>query len=211
MIEKSLELVEGIHEFDVDCFGSTQSLLDAMSGSFDYVAGIITCSELQTEHSMPPVMRGQFLPIENLGGTIAATGNGAAQVDSGMLSTIAYSIDHYSLKHLVVCSHVCCQIVRFVVNKHRADDPEAASSYYALGDSVRGIIDQFYGDLTPERIRPTIMQEHVLLQIETLLSNPTLSQLIADNNVKLHGWVVDDDTSRVFAYDASDRSFSAIE
>jgi hypothetical protein len=101
--------------------------------------------------------------------------------------------------------------VRFVVNKHRADDPETSSSYFALGESARGIIDQFYGDLTPERIRPTIMQEHVLLQIETLLSNPTLNALVADNDVKLHAWVVDDDTSRVFAYDASEHSFSAIE
>ncbi len=73
-----------------------------------------------------------------------------------------------------------------------------------------GIIDQFYGDLRKEQIRPIIMQEHVLLQIESLLSNPSFKTVIAANELKLHGWVIDDATNTVYAYDVTDHSFAAI-
>ena len=110
-----------------------------------------------------------------------------SQQDSAILGTIAYSVDRYDLNHLVVCGHLGCQIVRFVLNKHRADDPETSTLYFQLGEPACGIIGQFYGDLTKERIRPIIMQEHVLLQIERLLTDPSLRTLFAEKELKRHG------------------------
>ena len=210
MIENTIQLVEGIHEFDADDFGTTQSLVELLNQRADFVAALVTCSELQVHHTMPKVVSGQFLPVDNLGGTVMSYGKNNPQLNTSVLGTIAYYVERYNLRHLVVCGHLDCQIVRFVLNKHRADDPETSTLYFQLGEPARGIIDQFYGVLSKERLRPIIMQEHVLLQIESLLSNPSLKTLFADKELKFHGWVVDDETNTVYAYDAAEHSFAAI-
>ena len=123
MIESKNLLVEGIHDFSAENFEDTQSLLELLNQRIDVVAALITCSELQVHHTMSNVMSGQLLPVENLGGTVMPQGEDNSQLNSSSLSTIAYSVEHYNLRHLVVCGHLDCQIVRFVLNMHRADDP----------------------------------------------------------------------------------------
>jgi len=46
MLENTIQLVEGIHQFDADDFGTTQSLVELLNQRSDFVAALVTCSEL---------------------------------------------------------------------------------------------------------------------------------------------------------------------
>ena len=72
-------------------------------------------------------------------------------------------------------------------------------------------VNERYPKVTGEDRVELLIREHVLFQIENLLSDHFVQERIKSGQVKLHGWVVNDSTARIHSYAPKLHDFIPIE
>ena len=65
-----------------------------------------------------------------------------------------------------------------------------------------------YADRTGSEQLNVAIQENVLAQLENLRTHPVVASALAQDKLRLHGWVYKIETGEVFVYDPATRQFA---
>jgi carbonic anhydrase len=71
-------------------------------------------------------------------------------------------------------------------------------------------VDSNYAPETATERVTVMICEHVLCQIENVLTHPFAMKRVLARNTSIHGWVIDDESARVFGYDPEEFAFMPI-
>jgi carbonic anhydrase len=109
--------------------------------------------------------------------------------------------------HLIVCGHLECRLVKAVLAppENRPLSQLEVRLAAELGPVVRR-----YADLPAEALLAVLAQEQVLLQLQALTDSQLVSDRLADRRLKLYGWLIDDRTAKVFAYQVANGQFEEL-
>ena len=75
---------------------------------------------------------------------------------------------------------------------------------------TRDFVDQHYKPVTSEQRFTLMVCEHVLCQIDNLLTHFYVADRVQQRVTDLHGWVLDDETARVHGYSFAQSAFLPI-
>ena len=71
------------------------------------------------------------------------------------------------------------------------------------GDRLRDLVQAHYPHLTHQQMVDVGAQENVLIQLEHLLADIE----VTGANIRVQGWLLDDDTQRIYSYNLRSRQF----
>jgi carbonic anhydrase len=194
-----------LHELPAEVFGSKIDLIAEMGRSNDPIATMVTCWELggildQVSHTIP----GKIMVVQNPGGLVAAAGADAKDADSES-DSVLYCLHQPTVKHLIVCGHTKCKTLAALVG----EDTEGTMDIFRQSlECVTRRFEEIYVKRPAREWLRIIAQESVLQQLANLCVDATIRSRLSNGSLRLHGWMRDDETSVVVAFDPASGQFS---
>ncbi|QEG01228.1 Carbonic anhydrase [Stieleria maiorica] len=204
-MHRRIQLKKHLHRFASDEFGTLADLRESARTS---PAGILIVG--CADHGLAPDMLsfaepGQCAVVQNLAASIPRPD----QPYDSTVAGIEYAIVRQQVREVIVCSHLCCRVVRYwMKNPILHGDCDPGCRFTA---NARRVVDHFYHYTTESERQTLMICEHTLFQIENLRSHPFVRNRLAAGQLRLHGWVVDDRSARVLAYAPLAHQFVTIE
>ena len=203
------ELVDGIHRFQQEVFGTQEELfLDLVQGQ-EPLALFITCSDSRVDPSLlTQTAPGQLFVLRNAGNIVPPHGVAAG----GEAATVEYAVAVLGVRDIIVCGHSHCGAMAELLAPESLESLPAVRSWLGHAESTRRIIAENYAHLEDDeaRLKATI-QENVLVQLEQLRTQPAVAAALARGAVRLHGWVYKFETGEVFGYNPSEGQFTLVD
>lgn len=191
-------------------FGDHRELIGELGKSDEPIGTLIVCSEMGwAPDNLFHLLPGQLLIVQNLANCIPSRA-----VDSVTVGSIEFGFRNQQCRHLIVCGHLRCRPIQMAIREVAA----AGASVDVVGSGVsifathdfRGtseILKKFYRNSPQEDLLEIATQEHVLVQVENILTHASVSDRLLKGLLKIHAWIVDDATSRIFVFDPIENEF----
>lgn len=203
------KIVEGIHQFQNDIYGSKQGLFEALAGGQQPLALFITCSDSRIDPNLlTQTEPGELFVLRNAGNIVPPYG----AVDGGESATIEYAVSALGVKDIIICGHSQCGAMGGLLHPEALGELPAVAQWLTHASATAKIMKDKYQDLTDEAPRlATTVEQNVLVQLQNLKSHPSVAAALANGSVNLHGWVYKFETGQVFAHDDQQGKFVEVK
>jgi carbonic anhydrase len=199
-------LVEGLHQFQTEIFGSQRALFERLALGQTPETMFITCADSRIDPNLlTQTQPGELFIMRNAGNLVPPY-----NPQGGEAATIEFAVAAIGVKDIVVCGHSHCGAVKAILEPPRAKDFPALTNWLSNAESTRRILHDKYPAADPRYLMNVAVQENVLAQLENLRSHPAVASGLAQGKLKLHGWVYKIETGEVFAYDPQQRQFQPL-
>ncbi|MCA9100642.1 MAG: carbonic anhydrase [Planctomycetales bacterium] len=203
------KLVEGIHHFQNDIFGSQQSLFERLVDGQHPLALFITCSDSRIDPSLLTQTKpGELFIMRNAGNIVPPHGTG----NSGEAATIEFAVRALKVKDIVICGHSHCGAMGGLLNPESLEDLPAVRNWLSYAEATKRVIQDKYKHITDPNNRLTAtVEENVLIQVENLRTHPAVAAALAQKQLGIHAWVYKFETGGVFAYSPQSGQYEPIQ
>jgi carbonic anhydrase len=202
-------LVAGIHKFQAEVFGKRRALFEklATDGQRPEVL-FITCSDSRVVPNLiTSASPGDLFIVRNVGNIVPAVPRG---VIGGVAAAIEYAVEVLNVASVVVCGHTQCGAIDAILHPERTRQLPFVSRWLDEAGAIPALIEERYGQLSPEQRLNAATQENVLAQLENLRSYPFIASRLDRGELSLMGWVFRIATGEVFDYDPVSEQFLPI-
>ncbi|HVJ84042.1 MAG TPA: carbonic anhydrase, partial [Caulifigura sp.] len=122
-----------------------------------------------------------------------------------------FAVAGLGVRDIIICGHSHCGAVKGLLDPSEVASLPAVAQWLSHAEATRRIIEDNYGELSPEDRVTAAIEENVLVQLENLRTLPCVKSRLVKGDLRLHGWVYKIETGEVFAYDRVDRQFVPLE
>ncbi|MEK7236865.1 MAG: carbonic anhydrase [Nitrospirota bacterium] len=192
------KLVEGFKKFQAEIFGAKRELFSRLSEGQTPRALFITCSDSRIDPTLlTQAEPGELFILRNAGNIVPSYG----ETMGGSTATIEYAVAMLGVKHVIVCGHTDCGVMRALLHPESVEDLPAVKSWMIQAETTRRIVRENYADLKGEELLVTTIQENVRIQLDHLKTHPAVAVRLRRGTLTLHGWVYSIRTGDIWAYD----------
>lgn len=192
------QLVEGFKRFQNEVFRAKRELFSHLSQHQEPRALFITCSDSRIDPTMlTQTEPGELFILRNAGNIVPSYGG----VLGGSTATIEYAVAVLGVKHVIVCGHTDCGVMRALLHPQTVRDLPAVKNWMEQAETTRRIIRENYANVTGEELLVTTIQENVRVQLDHLKTHPTVAARVRRGTLTLHGWVYSIPTADIWTYD----------
>jgi carbonic anhydrase len=192
------KLVEGIHHFQSNVFGSEREFFARLADGQSPETLFITCSDSRINPNLLTNTRpGELFILRNAGNIVPPYG----AANGGEGATIEFAVAGLGVKDVVVCGHSHCGAMKGLLEPDGLNELPAVRTWLGHAETTRRIMRENYGHLEGQRLVTATVQENVLAQLENLRTHPSVAARLARGAIHLHGWVYKIETGEVFSYD----------
>ena len=201
------QLVAGVHHFKRQVFRQQRELFERLAQGQNPQTLFVTCSDSRIDpnlitHTDP----GDLFVLRNAGNISPPYDSGCG----GEIASIEFAVVGLGVSDLVVCGHSHCGAMKGILRPEILREMPAVSEWLRHAEETRRIIASKYSHLAESEQLEVAIEENVLVQIENLQSHPAVAQALAEDKLKLHGWVYDIASGEVFAYDEAAEQFAPL-
>ncbi|MGN6544966.1 MAG: carbonic anhydrase [Aureliella sp.] len=197
-------LLAGLHRFQSDVFGHMKEFFQGLSHGQKPEALFITCSDSRVNPNLITQTRpGELFILRNAGNIVPPYGS----APSGEAATIEFAVGGLGIRHVIICGHSHCGAMSGLIDPESIRDFPSVRAWLTHAEGTRRIMEEKYAERTGNARLTTAVQENVLMQLENLKTHPVIATGLANNQLKLHGWVYKFETGEVFEYDPSCEQF----
>lgn len=196
-------LVDGIHRFQSEVFGSEKEFYAGLADGQYPEALFITCSDSRVNPNLLTQTRpGELFIMRNAGNIVPPYG----AVKGGEAATVEYAVAVLGVRDIIVCGHSHCGGMAALVSNAINEDLPAVNAWLQHAEATKRIMKENYTRLftdeqpSRELVNATV-QENALVQLENLQTHPSVAARLARRELKLHAWFFKIETAEVFYYD----------
>ena len=201
------KLVEGFKKFQAEVFGAKRELFSRLSEGQTPRALFITCSDSRIDPTLlTQTEPGELFILRNAGNIVPSYG----ETMGGSTATIEYAIAVLGVKHVIVCGHTDCGVMRALLHPESVEDLPAVRSWMVQAETTRRIVRENYADLKGDDLLVTTIQENVRIQLDHLKTHPAVAVRLRRRTLTLHGWVYSIRTGDIWAYDEDKDAFVSL-
>jgi carbonic anhydrase len=198
------KLVQGIHQFQRSIFSRHRPLFERLAHGQKPHALFITCSDSRINPNLlTQTEPGELFILRNAGNLIPP--HGASQGGEG--ATIEYAVVGLDVQDIIVCGHSLCGAMKGLLDPALLEGMPIVAGWLSHAEATRRIMAEKYADREGDALWTATVEENVLVQIENLRTHPSVAARLAQDRLKLHGWVYKIETGEVFAYDPAAGQF----
>jgi carbonic anhydrase len=206
------QLIEGVHRFRNDEFGSYRSLFQRLSreGQNPHTL-FITCSDSRVLAELITQSKpGDLFVVKNIGNIVppsAVTGT-----TNSTAAAIEFAVETIRVSDIVVCGHSQCGAMTALLGEMPLTDRTPhLRDWLTLAAPVRDIVASQYAHIKdPEHRKNVAAEENVLFALENLHSYYCVQDRLMDGSLRLHGWFFKIATAELFAYNPEARQFQPL-
>lgn len=201
------KLIQGIHRFQKETFGSLQALFERLALGQSPETLFITCSDSRIDPNLLTRSRpGDLFILRNAGNIVPAHGTATG----GEAATIEFAVAALEVKDIILCGHSHCGAMSALLDEEKRAGLPALAAWLAHAESTRRIIAENYRHLEGVRLLTAAVEENVLVQLENIRTLPPVAARLARGDLRLHGWVYKIETGEIFAYEAESGQFVSV-
>jgi carbonic anhydrase len=201
------KLVEGFKKFHSEVFGAKRELFTRLSRGQEPRALFITCSDSRVDPTLlTQAEPGELFILRNAGNIVPSYGG----VMGGNTATIEYAVAVLGVKHVIVCGHTDCGVMKALLHPESVEDLPAVRSWMDQAETTRRIVRENYANLREDDLLISTIQENVRVQLDHLKTHPTVAVRLRRGMVTLHGWVYSISTGDIWAYDDEKETFVSL-
>lgn len=198
------KLIQGIHQFQKEAFGTLQSLFEELAGGQHPETLFITCADSRIDPNLLTQSKpGELFILRNAGNIVPPHGAGPG----GEEATIEFAVAGVGVRDIIVCGHSHCGAMNALLNPQAVSNMPSVSRWLTHAETTRRIMLDNYAHLEGPALLTATIEENVLVQLEHLRTLPVVASRILRGDLHLHGWVYKLETGEVFAYDPSSGQF----
>jgi carbonic anhydrase len=202
------KLVEGFKKFQSDVFAAKRALFTRLSEGQAPRALFITCSDSRVDPTLlTQAEPGELFILRNAGNIVPSYGGG---VIGGNTATIEYAVAVLGVKHVIVCGHTDCGVIKALLHPESVKDLPAVRSWMEQAETTRRIVEENYADRMGDELLIKAIQENVRVQLDHLKTHPTVAVRLRRGGLTLHGWVYSISTGDIWAYDEGKGLFESL-
>ncbi|MBI3752818.1 MAG: carbonic anhydrase [Deltaproteobacteria bacterium] len=126
-------------------------------------------------------------------------------------AAIEFALLILKVRYIIVCGHSDCGSLKalYYDEKEFADMPNL-KEWLDIISHVKGRVVRKGNAATSEKRKEMTEKEHIIVQLENLLTYPLVERAIREKRVKLQGWYYEIGTGEVYAYNWSKKMFEKI-
>ncbi|MCC9608487.1 hypothetical protein LOC68_10025 [Blastopirellula sp. JC732] len=198
-------LDKSLHQFAPQYFGTAFDIQQSLD---DDVCDIlmIACSchgSAPDEVSIAGPER--IFTLQHLAATVPAA---TEESPTSAADDLAYAFQYFDFKHVILCGHMGCNVIR---RWAQPDQNDSRGLQKKFQQTTASVVDQTYPTRLDHERQRLLICEHLLCQLENLLTHDFVLDRLETGELRLHGWLVDEMTARIRAYDAVHGRFVPIE
>jgi len=203
------QLKAGLHRFPSGVFGSTSNLIRPQI-AFERDTLMLACSgQGSAPDNVSFAQPGRISILQHIGALVPSKVE--CENHAGLSFNCAEQLfDRYEFRHVIVCGHLDCRIIRDWLQPHIEEHTNLGIFRRSFDLGARGLVDRNYSPKSAAEHLGLVICEHVLCQIENMLTHPFIMKRVMTEQISFHGWVVDDQTARIFAYNLQQSAFVPI-
>lgn len=192
------KLVQGIHQFQANVFGSQRELFERLAVGQHPETLFITCSDSRINPNLlTQTDPGELFILRNAGNIVPPYG----AANGGEGATIEFAVAALGVRDVIVCGHSHCGAVKGLLEPEGLKDLPAVRNWLGHAEATHRIIREKYADRSGPALLTTAVEENVLVQLENLRTHPAIASKLAIGKLNLHGWVYKIETGEVFVYE----------
>ena len=200
-------LIDGLHRFREGVFTDRKAMFERLAEGQDPDVLFIACSDSRVQ---PEVLLqadpGELFMVRNVGNLVPPHGT-----ESSVEAAVEYAIKALNIKDIIVCGHSHCGAMKAILHPEHLDELPAVASWLRHADATRRIVVENYGHLQGDALLNAAIEENVLVQLEHLMTLPSVAPRLMRGELNLHGWVYRFETGEVRAYNPEAHRFDAVE
>lgn len=201
------KLIEGLHHFQQSVFGTQQELFERLSQGQSPETLFITCSDSRINPNLlTQTQPGDLFILRNAGNLVPPYG----PMPGGEAATIEFAVRGLKVKDVIICGHSHCGAMDGLLNPKKTQDFPALNRWLEYAESTRRVVEDIYGEKTPEERLNVAIQENVLAQMENLRTHPSIATALALGRIRIHGWVYKIESGEIFGYHPDQQQFVPI-
>ena len=209
LVDRKFSLQRGLHRFPLHAFGSVEELMyPAEVRERDTL--IVACAELgSAPDDISFHTPNRSVVLQHLAGSIPSK-NESESIEGLTFDDVEALFDMYDFRHVIVCGHLYCGVIENWLRPCPAGYSDMGSFRARFERGTRALVDESYTTNNFDQRLTLMICEHVLCQIDNLLSHAFFAQRVEQGLTAVHGWVVDDPSARVFGYSHVESAFVPI-
>jgi len=200
-------LINGIHQFKSDIFGTQRELYEQLAKGQTPQTLFITCSDSRIDPNLlTQASPGELFIIRNAGNLVPPYG--ASQ--GGEAATIEFAVAALAVRDVIVCGHSHSGAMKGVLAPPSSRDFPALTLWLGHAETTRRLVSEKYVEHEGAALLNVTIQENVLAQLENLRTHPVIASGLSLNKLKLHGWIYKIETGEVFGYKPESGQFQLL-
>ncbi len=152
---------------------------------------------------------GELFVVRNVANIVPP--NEARTGHHGTTAAIEYGVCNLRVEHIVVLGHQYCGGIQALLQTAREPNPDSfIDDWMRMVDSARVSVEcDFAGESIAVRSQ-ACEQRAILVSLKNLLTYPWITERIADNTLRIHGWYFDISQGQLLGYNATTDQFEPL-
>jgi carbonic anhydrase len=200
-------LIQGHNKFRADYFERERELFEALAqGVQRPLAMFIGCCDSRVVPNL--ILNadpGDLFVLRNIANIVPAHEHGQVH-NRSVGAAIEYAVHVLGVPHIVVCGHTQCGGLRALLDGPDRLQDEMPTLANWLRDAAAAL-GRLRGELGPEALARQLTFENVVLQLENLITYPTVERALEADKLEIHGWVYDLADGSLRVYHPDDNEF----
>jgi carbonic anhydrase len=200
-------LIEGHKRFLAETFPGKRGQFHLLAEGQRPECLFVTCADSRVVPDLIlQTQPGEMFICRNAGNVIPRAGEPAG----GVSATIEYGVQVLGVRHLIVCGHSDCGVIRALIAPNALDGLPSVRDWLQHVEPAWDYVDEVErhgGELTRHT---ALAHANVLAQLDNLRTHAFIQQAMAEGRLALHGWYYDILSGRIEQYDEKLRRFVAL-
>ena len=197
-------LVQGIEKFQSEVFPQQQQFFEDLAKGQKPETLFITCADSRVVPGLfTQTNPGELFICRNAGNMVPVWGD----LQGGVSATIEYAVAALKVRHVIVCGHTDCGVMKGIMNPTAVAHMPTVQSWLNQGEVARRVVFENRPEATDEEKMHLLTEENVVAQLDHLRTHPSVASAIARGELLIHGWIFGIADGSVRAWDGEKQEF----
>jgi carbonic anhydrase len=197
-------LIEGHKRFLAEAFPAKRNQFHLLAEGQQPDCLFVTCADSRVVPDLIlQTQPGEMFICRNAGNVIPRAGEPAG----GVSATIEYGVEVLRVRHVIVCGHSDCGVIRALMAPDALDGLPSVRDWLQHVEPAWEYVDEVErngGELTRHT---ALTHANVLVQLDNLRTHGFIQRAVAEGRLNLLGWYYDILSGRIEQYDDQQRRF----
>lgn len=149
---------------------------------------MITCADSRIQpDELLQTKPGEVFVTRNIGNIVPAYG----EMMGAVSAVLEYAVSALEVKHLVVCGHTDCGAMKALLNPSSTEAMPTVTRWLQNAHAALAVAEVRSGQGEKVDLLQTVTEQNVLLQMQHVLTHPSVAGAVARGKLTLSGWVYD--------------------
>jgi carbonic anhydrase len=200
-------LIEGHKRFLKEAFPARRNQFQLLSERQAPETLFITCADSRIVPDLIlQTQPGDLFICRNAGNVIPRAGEPAG----GVSATIEYAVEVLRVRHLIVCGHSDCGVIRALMNPATLSGLENVRNWLQHVEPAWKYVDEVERNAGELTRHTALTHANVLVQLDNLKTHAYIQRAADEGRLQIHGWYYDILSGQIEQYDEDAGKFAAL-